>query len=277
MIYQTFFILEDFSVTGTGLPAGDDLYYSIRIDPAAKEALDKGYRQFAQSNIPLALTLEIREGLSEEAIRSITAFLFLPQYQQLEGRRVINLAGENAGLLSETAKILSTGLERQGFRKLLIQPISSEFRTVEELASHYRQLLQAGAPGQGEADPILFFHVPSDVAPASAEAALKEVEKEFRQHSPAMYTLLVRQKTFRQNLYRLKQELDYTAMELNNQRQYVEVLRSDHAARELQDYYTREYEVLPLWYKRVGHIVKVLTGKRTFRSLFRDDVKKYKD
>ena len=41
--------------------------------------------------------------------------------------------------------------------------------------------------------------------------------------------------------------------------------------------YNSENEILPGWYKRFGHILKVLTGKRTFRSLFRDDVKKHKD
>lgn len=43
------------------------------------------------------------------------------------------------------------------------------------------------------------------------------------------------------------------------------------------DWYQKEYEILPLWYKRFGHILKVLLGKRTFKSLYRDDVKKYKD
>ena len=42
-------------------------------------------------------------------------------------------------------------------------------------------------------------------------------------------------------------------------------------------WYHNEYEILPLWYKRVGHILKVIKGKRSFRSLFSDDVKKYKD
>lgn len=42
-------------------------------------------------------------------------------------------------------------------------------------------------------------------------------------------------------------------------------------------FYRNEYEVLPLWYKRIGHIVKVLLGKRSFRSLFDKSVKKYKD
>jgi hypothetical protein len=42
-------------------------------------------------------------------------------------------------------------------------------------------------------------------------------------------------------------------------------------------WYHNEYEILPLWYKRFGHILKVMMGKRSFRSLFSDDVKKYKN
>ncbi len=44
---------------------------------------------------------------------------------------------------------------------------------------------------------------------------------------------------------------------------------------EVLDWYHKEYEILPLWYKRVGHIIKVLMGKRTFRSLFNNKVKKH--
>ena len=45
---------------------------------------------------------------------------------------------------------------------------------------------------------------------------------------------------------------------------------------ELQKWYNNEYEVLPIWYKRLGHVIKVITGKRTFRSLFDDSAKKHK-
>jgi hypothetical protein len=46
---------------------------------------------------------------------------------------------------------------------------------------------------------------------------------------------------------------------------------------EIMDWYHKEYEILPLWYKRFGHIIKVIMGKRSFRSLFSDNAKKYKD
>jgi len=43
----------------------------------------------------------------------------------------------------------------------------------------------------------------------------------------------------------------------------------EQRASEIIGWYGREYESLPLWYKRFGHIIKVLTGKRTFKSLFK--------
>ena len=51
------------------------------------------------------------------------------------------------------------------------------------------------------------------------------------------------------------------------QKEYYDVL----------DWYKKEYEALPLWYKRFGHIIKVLMGKRSFRSLFNDKFKKNTD
>jgi len=45
----------------------------------------------------------------------------------------------------------------------------------------------------------------------------------------------------------------------------------------IKKFYHFEYEILPLWYKQIGHVLKVLMGKRTFKSLFNDNVKKYKE
>jgi len=35
-------------------------------------------------------------------------------------------------------------------------------------------------------------------------------------------------------------------------------------------WYYKEYEVLPLWFKRIGHIIKVLQNNRSWRSIFTD-------
>lgn len=54
---------------------------------------------------------------------------------------------------------------------------------------------------------------------------------------------------------------------------FLEFQKQDLA--KILDFYKYEYEILPLWYKRFGHVIKVLIGKRTFKSLFSDNVKKY--
>jgi hypothetical protein len=43
----------------------------------------------------------------------------------------------------------------------------------------------------------------------------------------------------------------------------------------IADWYLNQYEVLPLWFKRTGHIVKVLYGKRSWRSLYDNTAKGY--
>lgn len=65
---------------------------------------------------------------------------------------------------------------------------------------------------------------------------------------------------------------------LANAEKTIEVIRTKYKDdyENLFKWYHNEYEILPLWYKRCGQLLKVLMGRRTFRSLFNDDVKKYK-
>lgn len=72
----------------------------------------------------------------------------------------------------------------------------------------------------------------------------------------------------------LKLKLDVSQMENENVSNYLKFQKDDMIR--ILDFYKYEYEILPRWYKQLGHIIKVITGKRTFLSLFRDDVKKYR-
>jgi hypothetical protein len=72
-----------------------------------------------------------------------------------------------------------------------------------------------------------------------------------------------------------KHELSLKLVNEMNIQLYLNI-QKEQAANSLKWYYN-EYEILPRWYKQFGHIIKVLMGKRSFRSLFNDDVKKYKD
>ena len=58
-------------------------------------------------------------------------------------------------------------------------------------------------------------------------------------------------------------------LRLNNELQRGQYEAEQKRSNQLLTWYHDEYEVLPLWYKRFGHIIKVFTGKRTFKSLFK--------
>ena len=65
---------------------------------------------------------------------------------------------------------------------------------------------------------------------------------------------------YKSNLWKERSNLYLSFISLGKkvgEQQYLDVI----------DWYKKEYEVLPLWYKRFGHIIKVLTGKRAFKSL----------
>jgi hypothetical protein len=306
MINRLFLIFEHipeqgFSPGFLAQPA-ENVFYSIAVDSSLKGSLERAYAIIGETAAgrtapaPLGLTLTVHELLGAEVIRFITSFLFIPSYITLEQRPLINLAGVSPDLLLETANALSGYLSGQGMREPIINIISGDqitFHSSPSLVSGYTSLLQSDCCHNNN----IFYYVPPDRAtaedllPAAANdllppaandllstlLSLQQAELEFKQQSPRLYSLILANQALERELDSLGSKYSGTEMELRHQKQYVEVLRSHHATKELQDFYTREYEILPLWYKRFGHIIKVLTGRRTFQSLFRHDVKKYKD
>jgi len=65
-------------------------------------------------------------------------------------------------------------------------------------------------------------------------------------------------------------DLEIVIAELNaeNELKEQQLLRLNKQNHEINSWYQKEYEVLPKWYKRFGHVIKVLSGKRTMGSLF---------
>ncbi|MES1220823.1 MAG: hypothetical protein ABUT20_35310 [Bacteroidota bacterium] len=47
----------------------------------------------------------------------------------------------------------------------------------------------------------------------------------------------------------------------------IEYLESNRKV--IIEWYTNEYEILPRWYKRLGHLIKAIMGKRSFKSLIK--------
>jgi hypothetical protein len=284
MINRIFFITENMNTSGGMQPSEENVYYSILVDPLEKGSLENAYVLLGQTTMPqISLTIEIRQSLPEDSFRFITSFLFFPAYLRIRDLPVINLSGSDPELLRESASRLSAYFSSQGIQSSSINRLlhagkgenpedNRVFLNKEELIQYYKGILQSDHSYNRN----VFFFAPSLEDYQSAFNSMQQTEKNFKEHDPALYSLIGENNSLEKELQSLRRLYACTAIELKNQQQYVEVLRSGHATKEIQDYYTNEYEILPLWYKRFGHILKVLTGKRAFKSLYRDDVKKYK-
>jgi hypothetical protein len=285
MINRFFFIFDPAVVLADLAPPEEDLYYSIWVSPGIIRSFADA-RHFLENNssAPLALTLEILEPLTADHLRSITSLLFIHSSLRIGGSPVISLTGGPPELLSGAAAALRGYLALQGYPAPLIHTLmppgtpspipdtATLFRSASELTVHYKQLLQTDACYNND----LFLYAPPEEKPEAVIPILQQAESDLAHRFPPLYSLIRINEGLNKELGQLRTKYASTEAELHYQKQYLEILRSDHPTREIQDYYTREYEILPLWYKRFGHLLKVFTGKRTFRSLFRDDVKKYK-
>ena len=108
---------------------------------------------------------------------------------------------------------------------------------------------------------------------------VKEAELIIRNDLSQIYSLLKENRSLTMNndqlmakSERAQEQFDSYTLNYN-----ITIARYKQQVTELLRFYTNEYEILPLWYKRLGHVIKVLMGKRSFRSLFDDKAKEYRD
>ncbi|HKO82395.1 MAG TPA: hypothetical protein VJU78_18425 [Chitinophagaceae bacterium] len=285
MINSFFFISDTLFEPDKNLLGEDSIYFSFLVNPSIKESLDKLYIFSEKSTLSrFSLTLDIHEVPIEESIKFVTAFLFLPCYLRIEQQPVINLSGTSQELLVKTKSAFSAYLSSQGFNNVIINLVTSSvdqpenngcrlFTSSSVLLKYYKQVLQSDQFYNNS----VFFYAHSMEVCRETLLLLRQAESEFKESYPTLYRLADNNRILERELGGLRKKIAFTETELNHQKQYNDILRSEHSTKELQRYYDQEYEILPKWYKRFGHILKVITGKRTFRSLFSDEVKKYKN
>jgi hypothetical protein len=107
--------------------------------------------------------------------------------------------------------------------------------------------------------------------------ALKVEEQLFNEQNPGLFSLKAQNRELTKQIAQLELFNKAAQQEISNQVSHNQILRSSSQATALQNYYNNEYEVLPLWFKRLGHVIKALMGKRSLKSLYSNKVKKYKD
>lgn len=88
--------------------------------------------------------------------------------------------------------------------------------------------------------------------------------------APYLFKNLQELKLVKSENSKLKQVTDQQKKELEIMKELFNINAAHNEMEYVLKFYHSEYEVLPLWYKRFGHIVKVMMGKRSFKSLFND-------
>lgn len=211
--------------------------------------------------------------IQREAAEKIMAFFFLPGYLKQGGDPVIVIA-DDRGQFAD----LEQQARKQGFSSLcfigpkaggpILAPAMQQHEAFQ--AAYTRMLMQPASDS-------FFIELAAQDELTKAESLLAEAEQQFRASNGALFRLKKENGELNAVLQQMKAELASAETEIAYQQSHIGILRSGAQARDLQHYYNNEYEILPSWYKKVGHLIKAIHGKRSFRSLFSDNARKYKN
>ncbi|HTE27554.1 hypothetical protein [Flavitalea sp.] len=226
------------------------------------------------------------EALSELLVHS----LFSTNYQFINNRPVViigtDISAPAADLLQER---LAAEITLQGFHELLLwrndnttkgterfsQPVfinsvtrigddwlkTNLFRDLGSLTNHF----------------IFDFDIKAEAV--EKQQLLDNACKSFLSSQPVIANSLNDYLSLKNRVAQLSSDHQQISERFLGAEKTIGVIRSKYKDdyENLFKWYHNEYEILPLWYKRFGHILKVILGRRSFRSLFSDDVKKYKN
>ena len=184
----------------------------------------------------------------------------------------------------QSAKLISDIFMKQGYEgiKIINFPQAALIKNDRNTGDSINIIYDNYFNSVNFSNPLLFIAVDSIESITGTMDKLEKAEEQSLKKYPQVAGLLkqLQECTFENKRIsfetgKLKKKLDsiqiynsiYSEPETLNRKRISDIVK----------FYKNEYEVLPLWYKRFGHVLKVITGKRTFRSLFNDNVKKYKN
>jgi hypothetical protein len=248
-----------------------------------------------------SVTLQLRD-LND---RSFEAFWFSelclllchPLYFSYNHQRIIAIAGNEQAGEVEFSLRLNEELKKQGFNDLLFFKLIDGMpdgnglsfvlnnRAFVNSDLLQRQLLNADFRDRGF---NMFILHQNEVETGQLANRWQMEEKKLWMNEPLLYHMAKQLQAVSSESRRSRILIDNLSDDLSSKNAYLDFILNRYIENEengtnmnelmkLKKFYHNEYEILPLWYKRVGHIIKVLTGKRTLKSLFKKNVKKYKD
>ncbi|WP_156180379.1 hypothetical protein [Rufibacter radiotolerans] len=96
---------------------------------------------------------------------------------------------------------------------------------------------------------------------------IEKASKAFQENRPHLAALFKDLYALHKQNHHLALLADIRAKEITTLHELFRENAQHKETEYILNFYTQEYEVLPLWYKRMGHIIKAVMGKRTWKSL----------
>lgn len=225
----------------------------------------------AKTTFPFCLYV-IAPDIDENTANDLLAFFFFPDYTKQQGQPLIFISSENR---SKRNSLLSDCAIKQGFNRINFKSIGEEILAEEEetIKQKYNALLRS----KDTSIESLYIKInqPEDIAHLAS--VVTNVEEQFKKDNNDFFLLKQQNEQLATRVEELERLYNAAQQEISNLQSHNAILKSSSQATHLQNYYNNEYEVLPLWFKKLGQLIKVLSGKRSFRSLFNKSVKKYND
>lgn len=224
------------------------------------------------------LLVKIHQSLTSIQATDIIAFLFFNNYHKPGGVPNILVDGDNIAIIKSGIEQLHKTAAEQGFSTINITlasalPVVFASTSQPAIIETYQSWLQSTTA----TTETLYVNIAQPADINIIHETLKAEEQLFNEQNPGFYRLKAQNRELNKQLAQLALLNKAAQQEISNQVSHNQILRSSSQATALQNYYNNEYEVLPLWFKRLGHVVKALMGKRSFKSLYSNKVKKYKD
>lgn len=278
-------VSEAYDITGIASPYRPILFYPGDMNGAAVHAIRISDASSVKAELVNALrgssdfVIALRATIDQELFVFLMHALMSPKYLVVDSAPVILVDQDfpTAGI-----EVLQQKLSKQGFHEVKFWPLAnSENRIVVNKETSIdndwteNNLLNSFAALDG----FVVFDFTDPEAAVDAHVKLASFCHEYLDSNPDLAKAFSEYQSVKTKYEILKAGAGKLQQQLASSEKTVGVIRTKYKDdyENLFKWYHNEYEVLPLWYKRFGHIIKVIMGKRSFRSLFSDDVKKYKD
>ncbi len=270
----------------------------------SNEQVDTVFRYIfsKENNRPFSISISVNNNYEESDMKSWLNKLYLilchPLYLRDNGKLIIGILSDNSvDYLQQNAfKQLTLGLSNQSFNVSFINFNQPGIKNANDPVFYFKDMKLSDEEFQQwylnnlekSGSELQIFILQNKEIVNTIIQKIEKTERKILEETPLVYKIIYNEVTFSTRKKELELTIENLKQDLVSKKEYLNFLLGKNAdgtingtadlipSMKIKKFYHQEYEVLPLWYKRIGHIIKVLTGKRTFRSLYDNKAPKYK-